>query len=423
MRVYVEQHGCAVTQAEASVAKGQLARSGHALVSAPEEADAHVLVTCTVVEATERVMRKRITALAATGKRLVVTGCMAKAQLDVVRALSADAVVLPPRSAHQIPEAVEGALVTLRDGSRTGLPRHLEGAVATLAISDGCVGRCSFCITKLARPGLESHPPDAVAADVADAVRAGAVEVRLTSQDTAAYGREKGMSLLDVVRALRDVPGDFRVRVGMMNPMAAMPVLPEILEAYRDPRVFKFLHLPVQSGSGRVLDAMKRDHTSEEFLSIVRAFRREFPGLTLATDVIAGFPGETEDDMQATVRVLREARPAIVNVTRFSPRPGTRAWNIPGRPHGRTVKRWTRFLHAVRFRMSREFHAALVGSALPVLVTEPGKAGTVMARTDDYALVVLPTMPLGWRGPVRIVDARDTYAIGIPAATNAALRA
>lgn len=389
-----------------------LEQRGHEL-SAEPEADAHVLVTCTVVERTQRDMEQRIAALRDTGKPLLVTGCMARAQGNAVLKLAPEALVLPPQNLHQVAEWLEaGEPTPLRASPRTGLPRRLEGAVSTHVINDGCVGRCSFCITKLARPGLASFGQEGIAQDVRAAVAQGAVEVRLTSQDTAAWGRERRTGLAELLKAMAALEGDFAVRVGMMNPMAVKPLMPGLVEAFDSPRVFQFLHLPVQSGSERVLAAMRRDHTARDFLDIAASFRARLPELTLWTDVIVGFPGETYGDVRDTLAVLEEAQPDVVNVTRFSPRPGTKAALMEDKVPGWRAKEWSREAHEVRMQLALRRNLAWVGREAEALVTEPGKEGTVMARLANYKPVVLPGRPLGARVRVHVTGATETYLHG-----------
>jgi len=412
-RVYVEQHGCATTQGEASMMRGILAQRGHQLVPTLEEAEAAVLVTCTVVETTERTMLKRIREIAGTGKDLVVSGCMASSQVDAIKAASSRALVLPPQYLHQVGELIEREPVEFCYQPKTGLPKVREGVVDTVVINEGCSGKCTFCITKIARPGLRSYPVEGVVEDVRRAVAAGAVEVRLTSQDSGAYGLDRGTDLPTLLRHACEVPGDYGLRVGMLNPFILDKLLPDLLEAFAHPRVFKFLHLPVQSGSDRVLQEMGRHHTAADVQRQVAAFRARFPDLLLSTDVIVGFPGETEEDHQATVRLLERLEPEIVNVTRFSRREGTPAALRRDQVPSRIAKERSRELTRLRFDLCARRLSRFVGRETEVLTTEPGKGGTVLARTGEYAPVILPAgAPLGKRFRVRITGAGAVFLQG-----------
>ena len=389
-----------------------LARDGHALTASEDAADAHVLVTCTVIEATERKMVRRIRALAAHDKPLVVAGCMAAAQRERVKALVPRAQLLPPRKWPGIVDLL-GAGTACGDRAAETEATSVGWHDAIVPIAQGCAGRCTYCITRVARGVVKSYGVEDLVAQVQRNVDRGAREIKLTGQDTAAYGRDSGTGLAELLRRLVGIPGDFRIRVGMADPLTVLPVLDDLVEAYASEKVFKFLHLPVQSGDDAVLEAMRRDYTVAQFEEIVAAFRRACPALTLSTDVIVGFPGETEEQFEATMDLVRRVRPDIVNVTRFSARPGTPAASLPGQIVGWRVKNRSRRITSLRFAIAREIHQAFVGEEVDVLVTEPGKEGTFLARTPEYRQVVLhEPAGLGDFLRVRIDAARATDLFG-----------
>lgn len=414
MRIHVEAFGCTQNVGESRLMSEALVRRGHDVLVAESEADAHLLVTCTVVERTERDMVKRVRALAATGKPLVVAGCMAAAQPRLVRELAPNAYLVPPRRWPQVAELFE------TDTACAERARDVETATlafhdAIVPIAQGCIGRCTYCITRVARGRVSSYPADELVARVRGYVDRGVREVKLTGQDTGAWGVDVGSTLADLLAAITAIPGDLRVRVGMADPLAVLPIAGVLVDAFRSEKVFKFLHLPVQSGDDGVLERMRRDHTVADFESIVRTFRAAFPDLTLNTDVIVGFPGETEETVRATIDLLERVRPDMVNVTRFSPRPGTPAatWEAPV---GRRVKEWSRQIVAAKTRIARAINEAYVGRRVRVLTTEPGKPGTVLARTDAYKQVVLPGDPaIGAFLDVDIAAATDIDLFGTPA--------
>ncbi len=412
MKVYVEAYGCTQNYGEARLMQEALVGRGHSLTPSEDEADAHVLVTCTVIEATERKMVRRMRALAAHDKPLVVAGCMAAAQRDRVHALVPRAKLLPPRKWPAIVDLLDGGTAC---GDRAA---EVEAAApgwrdAIVPIAQGCAGRCTYCITRVARGAVRSYPVEDLVAQVRRSVARGAREIKLTGQDTAAYGRDAGTDLAKLLRAVAAVEGDFRVRVGMADPLTVLPIVDELVDAYASEKVFKFLHLPVQSGDDGVLGRMRREYTVAAFEGVVAAFRDAYSDLTLSTDIIVGFPGETEGAFEATMDLVRRVRPDIVNVTRFSARPGTPAASYPDPVVGWRVKQRSRRLTSLRFALARELHQRFVGEEVDVLVTEPGKEGTVLARTPEYRQVVLhEPAPLGEFVRVRIDAARATDLFG-----------
>ncbi len=412
MKVYVEAHGCTQNYGEARLMQGALAERGHVITPSETEADAHVLVTCTVVEATERKMVRRMAELACYDKPVVVAGCMAAAQRDRVKATVPRARLLPPRKWPEIVELLDAGTVC-GDRAAELEAQTFEWHDAIVPIAQGCAGRCTYCITRVARGFVKSYPITDLVRQVRDHVDRGVKEVKLTGQDTAAYGRDSGTKLAALLKEIDAIPGEFRVRVGMADPLTVLPIMDELVDAYASEKVFKFLHLPVQSGDDAILEAMKREYTVEDFEIIVSAFRRAFPELTLSTDIIVGFPGETEAQFEKTMDLIRRVRPDIVNVTRFSSREGTPAATMPGPIVGWRVKQRSRRLTSLRFQISRGIHEALVGREVEVLVTEPGREGTLLARTPEYRQVVLQEdVPIGEFVRVRIDAGRATDLLG-----------
>ena len=406
MRAYVEAYGCTLNTGEAEEAKELLRSKGWALCTSPDSADLAVIATCVVVEKTERRMVKRIRALSSV-PRLVVTGCMATARKDVATEACPSVELVPPGDMPRLSELVEdvGAPVESAEGGADG--------PAIVPIATGCMGSCSYCITRLARGRLKSRPVEDVVRRVSALVEDGPREVRLTSQDTSVYGLDTGSSLPELLSAVSELEGDFRIRIGMMNPLGASRIADDLVRSFDDERLFKFVHLPVQSASDAVLERMMRGHTYSEFAETVSTFREGVPGLTLSTDLIVGYPGETDADHRANLAMILDIEPDIVNVTRFSPRPGTPAASADCPVVGWRAKERSRELTAVRFEVSARRNAAQVGRRVPALATERGRDGSTALRTDEYLQVVVPErLPLGGTYEVDIVESTPTYLLG-----------
>src|SRR5437899_13062525 len=295
-----------------------LAGRGHTLTASEGDADAHVLVTCTVIETTERKMVRRMAELASYDKPLVFAGCMPAAQRDRVRAIVPRAKRLRPRKWPQIVELPDAGTACGDRAAETesaGFGWH----DAIVPIAQGCAGRCTYCITRVARGRVASYPIERLMAEVRRRVERGAREIKLTGQDTAAYGLDSGTNLAALLRAIVAVPGAFRVRVGMADPLTVYPIQEELVAAYACDKMFKFLHLPVQSGDDTILESMRRQYTVSEFEEIVGRFRLAFPEITHSTDVLVGPPRESQEQFEATMELVRRERTDTVNVTRCSP--------------------------------------------------------------------------------------------------------
>lgn len=406
MRAYVEAYGCTLNYGESREIEDLLAGRGWMLSSTPEGCDLIVIATCVVIETTERAMLKRLEELK-DSPRLIVTGCMATACRD-----KAEAVV--PRASFIAPgdiEAVSAIIEDVRLGQTIRRPPRRE-SYGIVPIATGCLGNCAYCITKVARGELSSRSPSGIVESVRSMVSAGPIEVQLTSQDTAAYGLDIGTDLFSLVKSICAIKGDFRLRVGMMNPKTALPVTRQLAEMYREPKVFKFLHLPVQSASDEVLRHMGRNYEVADFRRIVESVRMVVPDLTLSTDIIVGYPGERDDDHRANLELIREFAPDIVNVTRFSVRPGTRAADEPGQIVGWKAKQRSREMTALRFRVALDKNRRWIGREVTALATEHGKQGTTILRTDEYKQIVVPEE----------LQLRDFYRVEVVGATPTYLR-
>jgi len=417
MKVYVETYGCAANQADSHLMQELLSEAGHSLVSTPMEADVIVLNTCTVRLETELRMVRRIKELLALGKRLIVAGCLASAQPGLIRKISPEISMVSARAVERIVEAVEApsTIYLLRPSPRRRLPSFVDGVKFVVPIAEGCRGSCTYCIVRVARGPLRSYSADAIVEAVKGAVSRGAREIRLTAQDTASYGADTGTTLPKLLRRVCSVEGEFRVRVGMMNPDSAMSVLDELVEAFKHPKVYKFLHIPVQSGDNEILKLMGRRYTTEEFKAIVEAFRSEIPSLSVATDIIVGFPGEDEEAFKNTLKLVEEVRPDRVHVARYTPRPHTRAAALPQVPEP-VKKSRSRLLVKVCNKIALEFNRGMVGQTLNCLVVGTGPKSQLEARTPNYKPVYLNgcTACIGKFLQVRIVDAGVHYLKGEP---------
>ncbi|MFQ5759117.1 MAG: tRNA (N(6)-L-threonylcarbamoyladenosine(37)-C(2))-methylthiotransferase [Candidatus Bathyarchaeia archaeon] len=420
-RVCVESFGCPTSKADGEFMAGCLSEAGYEVVNGAEEADVLIYNTCAVKSPTENRMISMLKG-APKGKRLVVAGCLPLINLERLKAEVCFDGVVGPALGREIVEVVRavcrGEKVMLLKGDSMpslDLPRvPVNAIVGIVPISYGCLGSCSYCCVRFARGRLRSYGVGELVERVKRDLDSGAREVWLTSQDTACYGKDIDTSLAELLRAVCKIDGEFFVRVGMMNPNQALEVLDDLIQAYKDDRVFKFLHLPVQSGDDGVLERMNRFYSVEDFGKIVRCFRREFPRVTVATDVICGFPGEGEDAFERTMELVEEVQPDIVNVSRFFPRPGTPAKGMEQLP-SLVVKARSGRMAGLARRICFERNRGWLGWEGRVLVDEVGgKSGSLVGRNSAYKPVVLRTEEclLGRLVDVRIVGAHATYLEG-----------
>ncbi|MFB6080534.1 MAG: tRNA (N(6)-L-threonylcarbamoyladenosine(37)-C(2))-methylthiotransferase [Haloferacaceae archaeon] len=411
---HIETYGCTANRGESRRIERRLRDAGHHRVDGPAAADVAILNTCTVVETTENRMRRRARALADETADLIVTGCMALAQGESFADLDA-------RVCHwdEVPTAVRNGECPTTTGD--GEP-VLAGRVGILPVARGCMSDCSYCITKRATGRIDSPPVEENVERARALLDAGAKELRITGQDTGVYGWDvnRGESLLpDLVERVCELPGEFRVRVGMANPKGVHGVRHDLARVFADhDEVYDFLHVPVQSGSDAVLADMRRQHRVAEFREVVAAFDDRLDRWTLSTDFIVGFPTEDEADFAASMDLLRDVRPEKVNVTRFSKRPGTDAAEMKGL--GGTVKKErSTAMTDLKMEVVREVHESMVGERREVLAVEPGTGDSIKCRDDAYRQVVVRDatdhgVTPGDRLAVEITEAEPVYVFGRP---------
>jgi len=399
--VWVRTFGCAHNLSDSEYMAGQLAAYGYRIASDEdkERADLWLVNTCTVKNPSQSAMATLLSKGKSLGKKLLVSGCVPQGdkRAKELEGLSVLGVTQIDRVVEAVEETLRGNTVHML--AKKALPRldlpkvrrnqHIE----ILPLSTGCLGACTYCKTKHARGELGSYALEALVARAAAAVADDAVrEIWLSSEDTGAYGRDIGSSLPALLTALVGVlPPDGRtmLRVGMTNPPFILEHLPAIAEALRHPCVFAYLHVPVQSGSNAVLGAMNREYTVEEFRQVCDTLLALVPGLQLATDIICGFPGETDADFEETMELVRRYRFSHCHISQFYPRPGTPAARMKKVP-SQVVKARSRALSALVEGFG-EAEAAHVGRTERCWVVDTAADGCrLVAHTKSYLQVLLP---------------------------------
>jgi len=334
LKVWVEAYGCSASMADSEMISGLLKDAGYEIASRQSEGALNLIVTCTVKDTTEHRMVSRIKAMSKSGKPLVVAGCLPKAHRGLIETLNSSASLLGPHSIEKAPAVVGSALAGKRlialddsEADKINLPRvRVNPVVSIVEIASGCMSECTFCQTKIAKGRLRSYRIGDIVRQIKADIQAGCKEVWLASTDNGCYGKDIDTDLVDLLTACCCLEGDFKIRLGMMNPMYLPGMLDRMVSAFQEhDKLFKFLHIPVESGSDKVLRKMKRGHNTTNFLDAVQAFRSKIPEMSISTDIIVGFPSETEDDFAKTLDLVETAKPDIVNISRYGARPGTEA--------------------------------------------------------------------------------------------------
>ena len=416
-KIFVEAYGCSASFADSEMISGLIVNGGHTLATDSSESDLNLIVTCSVKDTTANKMMHRIKSLKT--KPLIVAGCLPKAEQSNVEKFTENASLLGPNSLGKTLDVINSTLsgkkqIALEDSdlSKVGLPKvRLNSAVGIVEIASGCMSECTFCQTKLAKGDLSSYRLGDIVRQVQTEIKEGCKEVWLTSTDNGCYGFDIGTDLPTLVNAVSEIPEDFMIRVGMMNPMYMSRIKQELIESYDNEKVFKFLHIPVQSGSNKVLNDMKRGHTSETFREIVKKTKDRFENFTISTDIIVGFPSETEEDFQKTLALLDETKPDVVNLSKYSARPGTDAAELK-QIDAAEIKRRSKIIFEQINKISMESNKKWIGWKGKVLFDENTEEG-IKGRNYAYKPIsVQEKVNIGDSHIVEITDATRKRLIG-----------
>ena len=395
MRVKLHTLGCRLNEAELEAWARELRAQGHSLCPEGENADLVVVNTCAV---TQEAVRKSGQILRRSrrdnpGARLVVSGCAVSLPTPNP-ALSAGADLVVSNADKD--DLVRMTEKRLGIGRVSGVPVTFDGETlfarsrqrAFVKVQDGCRHRCAYCVITLARGAERSRPIAEVVAEVAALTAAGVAEVVLAGVHLGGYGSDRpGQNLMGLIRALLAETGVPRLRLGSLEPWD----LPDgFWELFADPRLMPHLHLPIQSGSDSLLRRMTRRGRAREFAALAATGRGQVPDLNLTTDVIAGFPGETEDQWQETLQLVAEIGFGDIHVFPFSPRPGTRAAALPGQITPEVRQARARELRDLAMRMRRGALESLIGRRVEVLVEGPETSGTAQGERLGYTPSYLP---------------------------------
>ncbi|EFN74642.1 CDKAL1-like protein [Camponotus floridanus] len=379
--IYVKTWGCTHNNSDTEYMAGQLAMYGYNLSDDKLKADLWLLNSCTVKNPAEDQFRNEIEHGKKIGKHIVIAGCVPQGapKSSFLQGLSIIGVQQIDRVVEVVEETLKGNTVRFlhqkknsgkkMGGASLSLPKvRRNPLIEIIAINTGCLNQCTYCKTKHARGELGSYQPEEIVERAKQAFEEGVCELWLTSEDTGAYGRDIGTSLPELLWKLVDViPDGCMMRVGMTNPPYILEHLDEMAKILRHPKVYSFLHIPVQSGSDQVLADMRREYTRADFEHTVNFLSERVPGLTIATDIICGFPTETEVDFEETMALCQKYKFPSLFINQFFSRPGTPAARMPKVP---TQEVKTRTKRLSEFFQSYEPYQHKVGLLQKVLITE-----------------------------------------------------
>jgi MiaB-like tRNA modifying enzyme len=410
-KFFIEGYGCSLNKADTEQITWHLEASGLKQVSKPEQAAIIIVNTCAVKEQTENRMISRTKALFEISKKtkakLIVFGCLPKINSKKVSEISKKIILVGP-SLEQLSKQLGIPKISFSPE----LPQKKSNEfISILPIARGCLGNCSFCATKNARGKLKSYSVNRIKKRF-EAETKKPCEVWLTAQDCGCYGFDIGTSLPELLKELLKSKNNFRIRIGMMNPHHALRIANDFLPLFRDARLYRFFHVPLQSGSDRILKKMNRPYSKKQFFLLIKKIRKALPDATISTDIIAGFPSETEKDFEETLKAVKTLKPDIINISRFGARPGTTAQKMLLQLHGRDKKKRSRVLSELQKKIALERNQKLFGTPQKIFVSEKGPKGNFVGRTVSYKPVVIKENLLGKFAKIRVSNVFSQFVFG-----------
>jgi threonylcarbamoyladenosine tRNA methylthiotransferase MtaB len=400
MKVYLDTVGCRLNQSEIESMARQFRAAGHEIVASAELADLAVVNTCAVTNEAAADSRGAIRRIARAGTaEIVATGCWTTLQPHEALALPGVKRIVPNAQKDTLvfdllhlrahPSAAAAPLFDLEPVAREPLPGLRRRTRAFIKVQDGCDNRCTFCVTTIARGAGRSRPLADVLLDIQSALEGGAKEIVLTGVHLGSWGSDFGLHLTELVRAIlreTDIP---RLRLSSLEPWDLSAAF---FSLWEDPRLMPHLHLPLQSGSAATLKRMLRKTTPQSFRELVRLARQAIPDVAITTDLIAGFPGETEDEFAETLAFVREMQFAGGHVFSFSPRPGTAAARMKGQIQPQVRKKRNHILQETIEESAKAYRERFLGRQMTVLwetASEFGERGWKMeGLTGNYLRVI-----------------------------------
>ncbi|MDD5254021.1 MAG: tRNA (N(6)-L-threonylcarbamoyladenosine(37)-C(2))-methylthiotransferase [Candidatus Nanoarchaeia archaeon] len=321
MKIYIKTFGCALNKADSSFMANFLKDHNFLMVGSQEEADYVIVNSCGVKSRTQDRVLSYVKKIKSSGKKVYVGGClpkMLKGKID------ADG-LFDTNSITKLLDILNGEKVIFSDVKEDKLNISPEKDLAIIPIAEGCLNRCNYCSVKNIRGNLKSYPKEKIINKIKEVLAKGVDKIYLTAQDTGCYGKDINEDLISLLKEIIKLKGNFKIRLGMANPEYILPIAEDLVEIYKADKMIKFIHIPIQSGSDKVLKEMNRNYKVKEFIRLVKLFRKNIKDITISTDIIVGYPTETDEDFEKTLEFIEKIKPEVVNLSKFTPRPNTPA--------------------------------------------------------------------------------------------------
>lgn len=394
-KVFFKTFGCSNNFAESEIMKG-LVKQNFAVTTNIDNADIVVLNLCTVKGDDSSLSAIKKVKAEHPYKQLIIAGCIPTHLLKEIRKIDSECGIINTHNIDQINSVIEEVindhpieLISHNKLIKLNFPRvRKNNIIAIVPISNSCIGKCSYCSVRPIKGTFYSFPEETILKEITSAVEGGCKEIWITSQDCGCYGIDINTNLAKLLEKVANIEGEFYIRVGMVNPNNITPYLDELIKVFQHKKIFKFLHIPIQSGSNQVLKEMNRQYTVEDFRKIINKFRKVIPNITIATDVIVGYPLENNVNFQETCNLIKTLKPDVLNISKFRKRPNTPAFKLRSlntklvQNRSREI---TRIFDWVGLDVNRKWKLKKTSA----IIDEEGKENTLIARNIFYKQIVI----------------------------------
>jgi len=401
-KIFVKTFGCTLNQ---KTTEELTTRSE--IVTNLEQADYVFINTCGVKEQTEYKIISYLNELKKNNvpdEKIILFGCLIDIDDSKLKTNNPKSIFLGLKEASKLKKIINSNNIIKKNTKTT----------ETIIIANGCLGSCSYCAVKFARGKLKSKPIKKIIAEAKYAIKNGAKEILLTAQDTGCYGFDINTNIIELLKEILKINGEFRIRLGMANPRHLIKFYKDLSKLYNNPKLYTFLHIPIQAGDNNTLKLMNRFYTIKEPRKIIEYLRKSHPNITIATDVIVGFPQETNEEFKNTLKYIKEINPSIVNISRYGKRKGIEA-NKLKEVNGQEKKRRSRELSKITREIVIKNNAIFVGQTKIILLNETKDKNTIVGKSPEYLPIVIKKTKhtkLGNFIKVNIISQKEYYLFG-----------
>jgi len=401
-KIFVKTFGCTLNQKTT-----EELTSNSTSVKDIKDADYIFINTCGVKEQTEFKIISYLNNLKKNQipeNKIILFGCLVDIDSSKLKKNNPNSIYLGLKDESKLKKIINTTKIIQKKNKTT----------ETIIIANGCLGSCSYCAVKFARGKLKSKSIKEIKKEVEVAIENGAKEILLTAQDTGCYGFDINTNIISLLKELFKINGEFRIRLGMANPQHLIKFYKELSELYNNPKLYTFLHIPIQAGDDVVLKKMNRFYTTKEPKIIIDYLRKKHPRITIATDIIVGFPEETDKEFNNTINYIKEIKPSIVNISRFGTRKGIEA-NLLKEVSGQIKKERSRIASKVAREIVIKNNVIFVGQECKILLNEVRDNYTIAGKTQEYLPVVIKKTKktkIGDFANVVITSQKEYYLFG-----------